>query len=143
MSTKVPIEAVLQICDPRLKWPWPCQAPEPDELAGLLSTAEEVAAEVPTTGSAAEHIGRIRFLARHGWSEPLEMDVGVPCLGYYGPRWPLIDGNHRLWAATLRGDKLIDIDVAGQVSHAATLLGVSEAQLLGNRVPPDASANKR
>lgn len=130
MSTKVPVEAILQICDPRLKWPWPCEAPDPQSLAHLLTNADEVDHEVPATGSASEHIGRIKYLARHGWTEPLEMDVGVPCLGYFGPQWPLIDGNHRLWAATLRGDVQIEIEVAGQVSHAATLLGVSEAEIL-------------
>lgn len=137
MSTKVPLEAVLRICDPRLNWPWSCEAPDNETLQHLLETADEVDGEVPQTGTAADHIGRVRFLARRGWNDPLELDVGVPSLGYYGPKWPLLDGNHRLWAATLRHDLSIEVEVAGQVSHAATLLGVTEAEILGKHIPAE------
>ncbi len=99
----------------------------------MLKTAPEIGEPVPGHCGALEHVGRIRYLARHGWSDPIELDVGVPCLGYDGPQWPVTDGNHRLWAAALRGDVSITVDVAGQADHAAMLLGVPEAVIVGDR----------
>lgn len=84
---------------------------------------------VDTDATAELHIGRIRYLARHGWSDPIEIDVGVPCIGYAGPQWPIVDGNHRLWAATLRREATIEVGVTGQVGHAARLLGVAESEI--------------
>jgi hypothetical protein len=93
-----------------------------------------LAKPVDGNGTPEQHMGRVRFLAAHGWSDPIEIDVGVPCLGYAGPSWPVIDGNHRLWAAALRGDDFIAVDIAGQVDHAARLLGVPECEITGSRV---------
>ena len=133
MSTKVPLRRVLRLCDPRSKWPWNCPAPDADCLARLLGEAAYVSEPIGTNARAVDHIGRVRYLAKHGWSDAIELDVGVPCLGYAGPDWPVTDGNHRLWAAAVRGDELIDVDIAGQVDHAAQLLGVSEDQIIGDR----------
>lgn len=88
-----------------------------------------------TDDPASRHIGRIRFLAQEGWSDAIELDFGVPVLGYHGPECPVTDGNHRLAAASLRKYRTIDIDVAGQLDHAANLLRVPEALLLGDRQP--------
>ncbi|MBG6083188.1 hypothetical protein [Rubrivivax gelatinosus] len=86
------------------------------------------------------HVGRIRYLAHSGWSDAIELDVGCPVLGYAGPAWPCVDGNHRLSAAILRGDATILVDVSGQVDHAARLLGVPEKLILGERLPADLPA---
>ena len=134
MPTALPLRSVLRLCDPRRRWPWPCEAPRAATLAHLLEHAAELASPVEGCGSAAQHIGRIRYLARHGWSDPIEIDVGVPCLGYHGPQWLVIDGNHRLWAATLRGDASILADIAGQVDHAARLFGVAQSAITAGRV---------
>jgi hypothetical protein len=134
MGTKVPVRQVLRLCDPRATLPWPCPAPSEGTLQRLLATVSEVDVPVAGDGTAEAHVGRGLYLARRGWGDPIELDVGVPCLGYAGPRWPLMDGNHRLWAAILRGDEAIEVDVAGQVDHAAKLLGVSEADILSDRV---------
>lgn len=130
----VPLKHVLQLCDPRASWPWPCPAPGPGELQALLLSAPEVAQPVGADASAVDHIGRVRYLVRCGWTDPIELDVGVPCLNYPGPDWPVTDGNHRLWAATLRKDEFIAVDVAGQVDHAAMLLGVTEEAIGAGRV---------
>lgn len=134
MATSVQLHHVLRLCDPRATWPWTCPAPSERTLRQLLTSVAEVGEPVPGDGLAEAHVGRMLNLARHGWEDPIELDVGVPSLGYAGPRWPLTDGNHRLWAAALRGDEVIEVDVAGQVDHAATLLGVSEAAILNGRV---------
>lgn len=71
----------------------------------------------------------VRYLAEHGWSDPIEVDIGVPCIGYAGPAWPVLDGNHRVWAAALRGDRFIEADIAGQVDHAARLFRVKVSDI--------------
>lgn len=124
MPANVPLLSVLAICDPTKSWPWRCPAPSDEALRQLLAHAPLVADPVEGDATAEQHIGRIRYLANHGWWDPIEIDVGVPCLGYPGPSWPVTDGNHRLWAATIRGDHLVEVDISGQVDHAARLLGV-------------------
>lgn len=133
VSTTVQLRRLLGICDPRANWPWDCEAPEPSDLQRMLSSSLEVAIPVGPHGTPSDHIGRILYLARHGWQDAVEIDVGIPCLGYPGPEWPLIDGNHRVWAAALRGDEVIEVAIAGQVDHAAELLGVTEEAICGSR----------
>ncbi len=133
MSASVPLQRVLRLCDPRSSWPWNCQAPDAREQDRLLRCAEMLGTPVAGDGTAVEHIGRVLYLAQHGWNDAIEMDIGIPCLGYAGPSWPVLDGNHRLWAAALRGDHFIFVDVAGQVDHAARLLGVPECEITGDR----------
>lgn len=134
MSASVQLEIVLRLCDPRASWPWACKAPDEVTLRRLLVEAPEVAEPVAAGASAVDHIGRVLYLAKHGWDDPIEIDVGVPCLGYAGPSWPVTDGNHRLWAAALRSDASIKVDVAGQVDHAARLLGVSDVEITDARI---------
>ena len=133
LPSRVPLQRVLDICDPRKNWPWDCRPPSADVLHHLLCHAEEVARPVEGDATTEQHIGRIRYLAKHGWCDPIEIDMGAPCLGYPGPEWPVMDGNHRLWAATLRGDFFIEADIAGQVDHAAQLLGVPECEITCDR----------
>ena len=69
------------------------------------------------------HIRRIAYLAVHGWSDPIEIDVGCPCLGFYTD-WLILDGNHRFFAAIVRGDSHIPATIAGQLDYAEELLSV-------------------
>ena len=129
MGIRLPLAAVLDLCNPMLTWPWRCDAPSGVALDDLFVLAPEVDRPVSTDAPAHEHIGRVKYLARCGWNDAITLDVGVPCLGYWGPTWPVVDGNHRLWAAILRDDAAIDADIDGQLSHAAELLGVDESVL--------------
>lgn len=131
----VPLNRVLALANPLRNWPWGCPRPSEAELQSLLLSAPLEDAPVRTDDPASRHIGRIRFLAQEGWSDAIELDVGVPVLGYPGPEWPVTDGNHRLAAASLRNDQTILIDVAGQLDHAANRLRVPEALLLDGRQP--------
>lgn len=95
----------------------------------MLEVATEVSSPVDSRSTAAQHLCRIRFLALHGWTDPIHVDVGVPALGYSGPEWPVTDGNHRLWAVILRADPFIAVDIFGHVDHAAVVLGGPDAQI--------------
>lgn len=59
---------------------------------------------------------RVQHLAVHGWPpidqdpQPVTFDAG---LGSYVPPWCIVDGNHRVLAAWLRGDETIDIAICG------------------------------
>lgn len=58
----------------------------------------------PYTGglwSKAQHAARIRYLAVHGWDDPIIID--------WSQEIPVTDGNHRLAAALWRGDDQISV----------------------------------
>jgi hypothetical protein len=68
------------------------------------------------------HAQRIAYLIVYGWTEPVEIDVGVPSLNYFP--YPLIDGHHRLCAAIYRKDGFILASVSGSLNYAFELFGV-------------------
>jgi hypothetical protein len=68
------------------------------------------------------HAQRVAYLVQYGWNDPIELDVGIPSLGFVP--YPLIDGHHRTCAAIIRGDKEIKAEVAGAVDYAKQLFGV-------------------
>jgi hypothetical protein len=61
-----------------------------------------------------KHIERIAYLVVNYNNEPINIDVGIPSLGY-GIEWPVIDGNHRLAAAIFRGEKSIAAYCSGEL----------------------------
>lgn len=65
---------------------------------------------------------------KHGWTDAIEIDVGIPRLRYY-PGWAVVDGNHRLYAAVIRGDTHILTSIAGDLGYAAQRFGI-KAKLL-------------
>jgi len=69
------------------------------------------------------HAGRIAFLVENGWGDSIEVDVGVPAMRCYVD-WPVLDGNHRLAAAHMRGDDEISAMVGGDLNYALELFGV-------------------
>lgn len=125
---RVDLERVLALCDPRRTWPWSCNTPPAELVQALFAQVDEVPQPVGPDAAAEQHIGRILYLARHGGSDPIEIDVGIPSLHCSGPQWPVTDGNHRLWAATLRSETMIDVYVTGQLDHAQRLLGLRSAK---------------
>lgn len=78
------------------------------------------------------HIARCAHLAVHGWEDPIEVDVGIPALGFY-VGWPIQDGNHRFLAAVARGDRTILASCAGQVSFIRRLSSRSSRRGVGTR----------
>lgn len=70
-----------------------------------------------------DHIARIAFLVVNGWWDYIELDFGVPSMGYC-PKWPVVDGNHRLAAAFFDGHTTIDAGISGSLEEAEKILGI-------------------
>ena len=60
------------------------------------------------------HVHRVAYLVVHGWSDPIEMDLGCPSLGGYVPG-PTQDGNHRFAAVVYQGLPSVRAQLAGEV----------------------------
>lgn len=114
----VSVPRLRRLCDPFAYPPWEDIArltidgvrqamQEGFVLAQAYSGAHRVSA-----WSTDQHLARIAYLAQHGWSEPIDVDVGVPHMGCV-VEWPVLDGNHRLAAAIVRGDTHILASVSG------------------------------
>ncbi|MBM5458724.1 hypothetical protein H8F21_14240 [Pseudomonas sp. P66] len=71
-----------------------------------------------------DHPARIAYLVLNPASDPIQLDIGCPSLGYWGPSWPVVDGNHRLAAAIYRKDDSIPALVDGELEHAFELFQV-------------------
>ena len=70
-----------------------------------------------------QHIFRIAYLTVNVSNVPVEIDVGVPELGF----WPtdiMLDGHHRVAAALMRGDTTIAANVSGSLDYAKQIFGV-------------------
>lgn len=79
-------------------------------------------ARLPIERSPEWHAQRVAYLVRYGWEHPIEIDVGIPSVGFYP--YPLQDGHHRLCAAIIRGDTHIRAEVSGALEHAFEIFGV-------------------
>lgn len=70
-------------------------------------------------GSLPDHAGRIAWLFLNPDPTPIRIDMGTesaPCV------WPVRDGNHRLYAAMMRGSKIISAEILGDVDFARKVL---------------------
>lgn len=45
-----------------------------------------------------DHASRIAYFVRNGWTDPIQIDVGIPDT-QFSSDWIIEDGNHRLAAA--------------------------------------------
>lgn len=70
-----------------------------------------------------DHIGRVAYFVIYGWSDPIEIDVGVPELGV-NVSWIIIEGNHRLASAFYKNDQTIKANISGSLNYAEELLGI-------------------
>lgn len=111
------VEAITHHANPTIDWPW--DAPPVADWPAALEDVAAIAFPVHPDAWTTEHVGRVKGLMLTGWSDPIEIDVG--CLGAHH-WWPVLDGNHRLCAAILRGDTRILVQPAGDLDLANELL---------------------
>ncbi len=126
------IKKVLALANPITDPPWECGLLlDPSDVHDAIAAQEML--DRPVSPSEQDnflfHARRIAWLYVHGWQDPIHIDVGVPSHGCF-PLWPVEDGNHRLYAAALRGDREIKAVVSGALDHAAELLGVEVESLV-------------
>lgn len=103
----LPIAKLRKLCDPLKDTPWVCLPFGRREIAESLKVGLFESRPVADyTINCWPHVNRIAYFVRNGWSDPIEISVGVLAMGAY-VEWPVVDGNHRLAAAIYRGDKTI------------------------------------
>jgi hypothetical protein len=74
----------------------------------------------PPTEPRGRHAWWIAHYAKRGWTNPVEIDVGVPALNCW-VNWIVTDGNHRVAAAILRRDRTIVATIGGDIDYACDL----------------------
>lgn len=88
----------------------------PTTERGLTATLDGITVQ--------DHAARIAFLMREGWSDPVEVDVGVPSQNYF-PVWMWTDGNHRIAAAIMLAHETISAEIAGDLDYAEEIFGIT------------------
>lgn len=125
----LPVTRVLALCNPFKSNPWAdCEKQiTPADVAEALRLRRYEhfpLKEGNVRRNFKYHVERIAYLVHFGWVDPIQLDVGVPSLLCHVD-WPVIDGNHRLAAASFRGDLGIEAEVGGCLDYAEELFGVN------------------
>lgn len=118
----VPLDRVLSLCHPFENNPWLGGKVTEVMVRRHLSLNRLQALPVMSDASSYLQAGRIAYLVKHGWDDPIQIDVGVPEFGCCVD-WPVVDGNHRVAAAYIRGDSVILAEISGSVEYAKSILG--------------------
>lgn len=118
----VSLAAVLQIANPLHTSPWNCPPVTPEDVLMALAANHLIDQPVAPGADGGDHAARVAWFIRHGWTAPIQIDVGVPSIGH-AVLWPIEDGNHRLMAAAMRGDVQILAEISGEVAHIEHLFG--------------------
>lgn len=124
----IPLAALLEYCDPTLDDPWGCGKIDPEdvlfEVGCTRQRAQPIDYDDEIYRSYEYNIERIAYFVEHGWEdsgtdfEPVTVDIG---LAGYTPLHLLVDGNHRVAAAKIRGDESITIELIGDVAKAVAV----------------------
>ncbi|MBW3243746.1 ParB N-terminal domain-containing protein [Epibacterium sp. DP7N7-1] len=119
-SVILPIQAILQYANPLLTPPWPDLLVDVDTRMIEAAYEDQLLERVDGTRFAAplsnrdypdgrNHAGRVAWLAINGWGEPISIEASDIERGH----WPITDGNHRLAAAIILGEKEIKAEIGG------------------------------
>lgn len=127
------VARLAEYCNPLGAWIELKSPITKEEVLACLDAGKEALASTPlwtdmafgriklTDSEARErHIAKIAFFAKHAAERPINLDVGIPSMGYFADHL-VTDGNHRLAGALIRGDKTIAASVCGSESHAKEL----------------------
>lgn len=124
---QVPVARLLEICDPTKVTAWRGFVIHPDEVEEAVKEDRLQSSpwdpSIPKKRERQYHIERVAYFVVHGWTDPIDIDVGVPSLGCY-ISWMILDGNHRFYAAVIRNDLSILSTLSGDLNHAREILGV-------------------
>ena len=123
---RIPVRAVEDYIDPFDCPPWGCDPFTREDVAIAVTEGRLRADPVDPCCPWSVHVERIAWFVVHGWDpevDSIEFDVGVPG-GWGHDWWPVLDGNHRVCAAMVRGDEWLDCYLAGSFDACADLFGV-------------------
>ena len=121
---EIPLAALLDHCDPTTDNPWGCGHIDPQDVydeIDLLQFRKPAEYDIELYENYGYNVGRIAYLLSAGWqqttedSEPITVDIG---LEGYTPGYLIMDGNHRVAAAKLRGDRTILVSISGDLDKA-------------------------
>ena len=100
---------------------WGCMVTQEDVRAALLEGRLR-SSPVDIESGRDAHAERVAWLVIHEATDPIEIDVGIPSIGYMPPEM-VPDGNHRL-AAAINAGRPIAVEITGDVNFAAEIFGV-------------------
>lgn len=121
---RIPIANIIQHCNPMKSDIWGIgRSIEPSEIEFAIASCEfEDKHKDHNLRDRKYHIQRIAYFVVVGDENPIDLDVGI---GGVPPSWWMVsDGNHRLFAAQLRGDRDISCVVQGNLDYAVELFFV-------------------
>ena len=100
-ASTVPLPRLRELCCPVATPPWDGAEDLTTDMVAAAQAAARFHAMPLGNGahSARDHAARIAHLVTTGWTDPIEIELGVPGAPGYRPTWPVTDGNHRLYAA--------------------------------------------
>jgi hypothetical protein len=75
-------------------------------------------------GPRKDHASKIFHFVKHGWTDPIQIDVGIPSLRCYP--YLIQDGNHRFAAALILRLNIVFATCSGSISELETLLPSGE-----------------
>ena len=122
MPVLIPVKKIAKHCNPFKGFPW-----EEGEVRKADVTKALKENRLVATPDGTDHAGRIAYLVLNEAFDAIEVDVGIPAIGY-APHWMVQDGNHRLAAAIYAKRESILASVAGQIDYASSLFGVDIAE---------------
>lgn len=124
------VKRLSRLCKPLACWVEVDQDIKPEEVLACLDRGEEALVATPlwtsilfsrTPITAEEnrqrHIQKVAWFVKNKANEPISLEVGCEALGVWADHI-ISDGNHRLAAAIIRGDKTIAACVGGGVTDA-------------------------
>ena len=112
--TPLAIKKIQKLCDPFKNCPWSDEyIITKKEIKEKISKGSVLSLPSSSEFEKEQHIERIAYLVLNHDPTPIDIDVGVPSLGYY-PKWIIEDGNHRLSAAIYRQEKYIFAYCSGE-----------------------------
>ena len=116
----LPIEVVLRLANPVVESPWPGERVTIAAVEAALQERRLRSRTVIDRECARDHAERIAYFVEQGWVAPVRIDLGIPEVCGL-PDWSIPDGNHRTFAAFVRGDRGLLAIIEGSAAAVLAL----------------------
>lgn len=125
MIYQVDVSTLKNVCNP-MNNPWTGRKISFKEISNAIERREfldKPYSEANTCWKRKHHINRIAYLAANGWNDSIDIDVGVPHMGYEN-EWLVTDGNHRLAASIFLNQTHIQATFSGCCDTILEMFGI-------------------